>query len=80
MHNNVIYLAVDNREETISSRSNVIETLGKFSHVSEAIASFNSRFNNFEHALVAYQTNEDKTAITRFFHVDSDRLLAPTVH
>ena len=80
MHNNIVYLAVENRNNTISASSDIIETLGKFNHVSEAIASFNARFNTFEHALVAYQTNDERTAVTRFFHVDSDKLVTPTLH
>ncbi|MCK5881673.1 MAG: hypothetical protein KAG18_07335 [Sinobacterium sp.] len=80
MHNHVVYLAVDNRQEKSSDRSQVIETLGKFNHVSEAIASFNSRYNTFDHALMAYQSNHEKTAVTRLYHIDADRLATPTMH
>ena len=80
MHSNVVYLAVNNSQKNTSKKPEVIEDLGKFEHVSEAIASFNARFNTFEHALVAYQSNHEQTAITRLYHINSDRLLAPTLH
>lgn len=80
MHSTITYLAVNHQHHAGQNQTKVIEALGKFAHVNDAIASFNARFNSFEHSLMAYQSNAEKTAITRLFHINSDKLLTRTLH
>ncbi len=79
------YVALENSPElehklACNNRVSVVESMGEFHNVNQAISEFGKKFNNIEHCLFGYQLKESGNKIARIYRVDTLNLGMPVVH
>ena len=79
------YVALENSPELQRDLSkdtpvSVIESLGEFNDVHQAVSEFGKKFNNIEHCLYGYQLKNRGNQIARIYRVDTLNLGMPIIH